>query len=234
LLPDIVHAGLEDDQYQSNIIKFINVSNQKRDLVKGAFLPIMNAHFRRVADICRMTKPDAISGASLVREGTHMAKSIENDPSDANIKRLCWMLYFSSNTAYKSIFGMDMSEYCEMRVMDQMKVCYEGNATKAGKGCVSQYINRKLNKYRCNVIDAMMKNSKCAIARVCSNSPAEWEKEGKTKPKVNNPHYLFWVGTKKGEEFVTKPNGTMKKTLKVEWEWVSEWESECLSMTLYF
>lgn len=219
-------SGIGEDQYKEMVRVFMIESNKKKDQVKNIFTQQMEDHFRLATEICGMKLPDSMGSPTMpIREGKHMAKSIANDSSDANVQRLCWTLYYSCNSVYKTIFGMEMNEYYEKRVMDELNVLYLENADKVGKGCVSQYINKLLNNYRCNVKDSMTKNNTCIISNVCTNSPVDWEKEpGQQKPRPKTPNCLFWVGQKDGTEIVTQKDGTVKRKNKIKWTWVCAYE----------
>jgi hypothetical protein len=221
LLP-LPNGGVDEGPYEDLVRMFIIESNKKKDQVKSIFTQQMEDHFRLATEICGMKQPDSMGSLTMpIREGTHMAKSMANDSSDANVQRLCWTLYYSCNSVYKTIFGMEMNEYYEKRVMDQLNVSYFENNEKVGKGCVSQYINKLLNKYRCNVKDSMTRNNACTMSNVCTNSPLEWEPQpGQHKPRPKTPNCLFWVGRKSGMEIVTQKDATAKRKNKIEWTWV--------------
>ena len=80
-----------------------------------------------------------------------MGRSIVHDHSAENIKRLCWLLYCSTNTVHESVFGMEMTEHYEILLMDKLGVYYKEDDTKVGKGCVSMLLNKMLNDYRGHV-----------------------------------------------------------------------------------
>ena len=58
-----------------------------------------------------------IKGASKkMLKGTQIARASKRRPFCENIKCLCWVLYFSFNTAYKSVIGVKMNMYSKQQV----------------------------------------------------------------------------------------------------------------------
>jgi hypothetical protein len=203
------------------IWKLIHLSNQKKDAIKSLFTQHMEKHFRLVADLSGFNVVDGAGGPQKVRDSSDFVKGIVNDTTGKNVERLCWILYYASNSAYKSIFGMELNEYYEELVMDQLKVSYKSDSQKDSvKGCVSQYINKLLNNYRSNVKDAMAKNRNCGIASVGINAPTEGVYLTTDKPKVKNTNYLFWIGRKRNMDGVAT-NAKDRKKLII-WNWVGK------------
>jgi hypothetical protein len=226
LVPGEPAEGVDNGGVWVNLVKnFLEASNGIKDEVQSAFAAKRDAHFRLAADICGMTRPDPICADGLkIREGKHMAKSIEDNCGDENIRRLCWILYFSPNAAYKQLYGKDMGEYYEQMIMQEMNVEYDASKSKkTERGCVSQHLNKMINRYRSNVTDLIFRSAKSKIARVCTNEPKEWESEGSVRPEVKSPHHHFWVGTRDGFKDVIQKDGRVKRVVKVKWDWVSLW-----------
>jgi hypothetical protein len=228
LIPGEPTEGVDDGGVWMNLVKnFLEASNRIKSEVTSAFSARRDDHFRLAADICGMTRPDLLCGTMKILEGKHMAKSIEDNYGDENIRRLCWILFFSPNAAYRQLYGVDMGEYYEQMIMKEMNVEYEvGKIKKNERGCVSQYLNKMINRYRSNVTDLFFRNAKSTIARVCTNEPKEWEREGNVRPEVKSPHHHFWIGTKDGFKDEIQKDGKVKRVVKVKWEWVSLWEND--------
>jgi hypothetical protein len=227
------------EQYKKLVEQTIEYSNDKKRDVKNVFDPIMEEHFRLCVQICGMTRPGEMNTRKKIYGGAHVAHSIADDPSIENIKRLAWTVFYSCLTAHKKIFNNDMSVAYERIIMEQLNVGYKPREVEDGKvpkkGCVSMYINRILNKYRCNLRDGMTKNASCTVANVCTNMPKGWQGP---KPKPKDCACLFWVATKlgpnddltnipAGTEFIPEDKITGAKGLGLLWRQVSlEWLSE--------
>jgi hypothetical protein len=138
-----------------------------------------------------------------------------------------------------------MSVYYEKIIMKSLNVCYkedvenntndeeedddgEGSSDPRNvrklKGCVSQYFNKLLNKYRCNIKDNMIQNKRCVLANVCTNSPPDWEQDQTQKKlKGKNPCYTFWVAKKdENDGRVSDTAGSKKRNLPISWSWVRQ------------
>lgn len=218
---DIV--GGDNSTYHERLSKFKVDSDRSRDNVRTMFTELMTAKFSRAARICGMEYPEEkLQGLLLpAREASHISKSVVHDASEKNLERVCWTLYYSTTNIYKTIFGMEMSDYYEPVIMKKLDVCYEGAASTSKKGCVALWSNKLLNRYRTSVQESISSNKKCSTARINTNAPANLDTWMQThgKPPTDKT-CLYWIGTKNGTEKVQGKNGKEEERVKIEWRWV--------------
>ena len=187
--------------YEQKVTAYINQAIKDKESVHDLFAEEMASHFRRAAAICGMMHPGGMDNMVKIILAIDMGKSIVHDHSEDNIERLCWLLYCSTNTVHKTVFGKEMTEHYEVLLMDRLGVSYKEDDAKVGKGCVSMLFNKMLNDYRGGVSGHLRNTGKCDISSVCSNTP-----RGCTPVKGKGP--IFWV--------------EKKVATKVEWSTVSE------------
>ena len=160
------------DQYEKRVMLFIEESIRNKLRIRELFEAEVGIHFRRAAAICEMTYVGDFEDIMTVTKSVHMSNSIANDPSADNVERLCWIMYCSSNTVHKKVFGMEMNDHFEELLMQQLGVSYKDD-DKGVKGCVSKYYNKMLNDFRTDVKGGMASIAHCVIAKVSSNKPDE-------------------------------------------------------------
>jgi hypothetical protein len=220
-------CGLDQTEYQKTIEDLMNYSNQKKRDIYLTFKPMLEEHMRLCFEICGMDRPSRSSIRNKIFLPPHVTASIAADPSDRNIKRLCWVQFYSVFGPYKKVFEEDMAVVYEKLVMDKLNVGYllpttsteTTGKSKEKKGCVAQYLNRLINMYRCNIRDSMEGGALCPIKRVLSNSPrAKKQKEtqnGKendaehdenpSQPsllKIKTTPMTYWIGEKNNKTTV--------------------------------
>ena len=180
------------DQYENRVTLFMAETVKNKLRVGELFETEMGIHFRQAASVCEMTFRGDFNDVRKVTRSLHMSQSIANDDSDVNLERLCWILYCSTNTVHKKVFGMEMNDHYEILLMRELGVCYR-DGDKGVKGCVSKYYNKMLNEYRTGVRDGMTSIPSCTILKVQRNKPDEVVDPG-PKPKKDSP--IFWIGKK--------------------------------------
>ena len=180
------------DQYEKRVMLFIEESIRNKLRIRELFEAEVGIHFRRAAAICEMSYVGDFEDIMTVTKSVHMSNSIANDPSADNVERLCWIMYCSSNTVHKKVFGMEMNDHFEVLLMQQLGVSYKDD-DKGVKGCVSKYYNKMLNDFRTDVKGGMASIAHCVIAKVSSNKPDDVV-DASPKAKKDSP--VFWIGTK--------------------------------------
>ena len=130
-----------------------------------AALPEMGIHFRQAAAVCKMTYRGDFDDIRKATRSLHISQSIADDDSDVNVECLCWILYCSTNTVHKKVFGMEMNDHYEILLMRQLGLYYRDD-DKGVKGCVSKYYNKMLNEYRTGVRDGLTSVASCTIVKV--------------------------------------------------------------------
>lgn len=187
-------AGMNYDDYIRELKTKLDICNKKRELIMRWFEPRLEEHIRLACDVCGMSmKTEYVGYDERIDKGVHIAKSMAMDPSEDNIRRVCWVLFYSFNSVYKNLMSGDMSVYHEEIAMDEMNIEYEMEMDQSAKqivfGCISKCMNRMINKYRCNVRDNMLMNNTSAIGNVTGNAPFPSE------TKFQSPN-TFWIGRK--------------------------------------
>lgn len=200
----------------------LNSATTKKDLVEKAFGAKMVAHFRLMAEITGMTVPGKYPGTrAVVLNRRDFGKSIAEDDGFENIRRLCFVLYYSCNAGFKKGTGCDMASYYEKVIMKEQRVVYgEG---EPGRGCVAKSLNRDINKYRCNLRDFMLIRNDCIVGNVLANIPKKKVYPDIVAPSVKDSHLGFWVGRKiiplDAQEALTNKE---RKDQRLAWTHVSE------------
>lgn len=225
----LVKATEESVGYEMEVINAVKASKNRSNLVRGQFEKMLEEHVRIAGGICGLqdTPQTMTSFLSNNRrpEGNIFSRSLVTDHSDLNLKRVCWVLYYSCNALFKNVFGLEMPDYWELKVMEALGVRYEetSSVAKVGKGCVAQFLTKLLNRVRELTKESMKSNVECIFGKISSNSPKEKAYkmvETFAKPEKQS-RSLFWIGIKDGHHVIQAPNGDQKRELKIEWKWVS-------------
>jgi hypothetical protein len=223
LVSEMQSESVDDTAIKNRLRDFKNESTRLKEEVKAKFMGCMLRNFSLAAKICGLVYPDPQLDDMLVsiRESTDIGKSVAHDSTKENLERVSWTLYYSSTIIYKTIFGMEMSDYYEPLIMKQLGACYEETTDKSGKGCVAMLLNKMLNRYRSGAQESMKTNKNCTIAGINSNAPANLDKQaGGQKKTPSDKSYVFWIGTKNGTEKVVNKEGKEEEKVKIEWRWV--------------
>lgn len=173
-------------------------AQRNKKTVRTLFTKILDDHFRFAAEICGLKYPK--DGALLpVWDSPDMAASIAHDPSPLNVKRLCWLLYYSSGQFYKRAYGCYMSDYLESEVLKLANAKYNEDEESKTKGCVSLYMNKLINQYRVNVRECLLNNRHNQLGSIQNSRPDNFPSPDKPlSRKKREAQCLFWVGTKQG------------------------------------
>jgi hypothetical protein len=197
-----IECGMVPDAYRAEVETALEMSNDRKEVIQKWFDTVMEDHIRLACDICGMTVKCAFFDyKEKICRGTQMAKSVRDDPSDENIKRLCWVLWYSFNTAYKDIMDVDMTGYNEKLVMIEKNIKYlptlnHRSANENALGCISRFMNRTINNFRNKVRENIWLNKNCNIGNVKSSIPTKNEYEGVLETVKQGPT-VFWVGMKR-------------------------------------
>ena len=141
--------------------------------------------------------------------------SLLQDNSPANVKKVCWLLHYSTSNAYTGLFGMPMGEYIEASVMDSMNVKYEeeekeGEESDTNLGCVGTYCSQRINNFRSNIKERAKKSN-----------------EKKTSIQVNLPKDVENISTKSK----TTSNSVVWVRRGLDKKWEGKWKRVCLGPT---
>jgi hypothetical protein len=198
------HRHQTEDQLMEVISKHVQACEDDKNRVKLEFDRMLEGHYKLASKIAGIVYyPRNTARRSECHNQQGVAQSLIKDCSGTNIKKVCWLLHYSTNNVYTGLFGMAMGEYCEAAVMRDCMVKYEeGINTDEGseekeeevrRGCVGIYCNQRINNFRSNLKERVRKNGKCKLS-MCVNFP-----KGATgnKPKMTS-NSIVWV--KKGEE----------------------------------
>jgi hypothetical protein len=121
-----------------------------------------------------------------VRNLDNFAKSLEWNTDSANMKKACFVFYYSWKNCYSDIFGHSLAEHFEKEVMDGMNVTYEMEEQETGKvGCVAAYGLSCTNDFQCRLKQKLKKivifNRR--IPKVMKAIGRKWKKSD----------YVFWI-----------------------------------------
>ncbi len=199
----VLDNNLVDDpnslDFDAAVDRAVVECSRNKDNILKLFTRHRDSHFQMTAKICGMKFRDGEKMVDIVHS-KDMAKSIVDDTSPLNVKRLCWILYYSTSGLYKRLFGVEFSEYLEMAILKEAGIQYKVQPEIKGKGCVALYLNKLINGYRTNVKECFLNKRVCGLGSILNNTPKGWlQIVGNKKPKPKNKNCLFWVGTKTGD-----------------------------------
>lgn len=219
-------AGSVDcpQEYAGMVQTAMDLANNRKEMTQKWFEKTREDHVRLVCEIVGMSVMGDFPGTrNKITKGPQMAKSLEEDPSEENIKRMCFVLYYSAGGVYKHTLGLEMTWACESIFMQEHGIQYGDGISDEGcenkdMGCVSSLMGRMLNTYRCNVKEILITNNSCVIGSVRTNAPPKGEYAGESKKSMT----VFWVGLKKvTSEVLAKMSKDNKKKQKLDWSYVS-------------
>lgn len=208
------------EAYKDKVIKALETSDFRREEIRNWYDKVLDEHIRLACDICGMTVVCSKFGyEERISRGKQIAQSVKDDPSEENIKRFFWILWYSFTATYKAITGFDMAEYNEVVVMKEKSIKYSEDSKEEENGCISKLMNRAINNYRNNVRESIASSNLGCIASLKYNSPTASEYTGILET-AKHSRSTFWVGIKrKVIEAVHSPTG--KKTTIFDWTAVS-------------
>lgn len=97
----------QSEEYRSMVSKELEKSDTRKEEISNWYDNVLEEHIRLACDICGMTVECPKFGyKEKITRGKHIAQSIKVDPSEENIKRFFWILWYSVTKTYKAITGL--------------------------------------------------------------------------------------------------------------------------------
>jgi hypothetical protein len=167
----------------------VKQANKDNRVAKDRFTEIIAQHFKVAAAITGMRYTETRTNITYdARSESEIAASVIDDCSLENIKRLLWIMYYSPNNVFKSIYKINMGSYYEAQVMEDMCMMYDERGV--GSGCVAMLGTKIHNEARCK-ITARLKRQGIAYTTELNDARKKEKKEKFPGVKENNCVFLI-------------------------------------------
>jgi hypothetical protein len=123
-----------------------------RQAMKELYMSHFDEHVKKVANIVKMVYTTNRVRNVQVEYLEDLAKSLLQDDSADNVKKACFIVYYSWKSCYQRAFNQTLEGHYEKKVMEAMNVTYgndEENPTSPG--CVATFGLACTNDYQCKL-----------------------------------------------------------------------------------
>jgi hypothetical protein len=138
----LVEAKYNDKEFYENLIV-------ARNNIKEVYTDFFDKHIAEVAKLTNMEYPAGrLDQNRRVKCIEDVASSLLDNQDKDNVKRACFIVYFSWKHCYYQVFQDSLAGYYEDRVLEAMNVTYQHEEYQPKAGCVNNYRVDLTNDYR--------------------------------------------------------------------------------------
>ena len=146
-------------------------------------------HIQACARVVGMIAQMTNGNPTVVGDSATMGTSLRNDWTPLNIKRACFVLHFSINNSYLSLFKETFYQQMERKFMTETNTKYSGCPVSSSGGCINGMGSKVMNSIKWT----LEKNLDNLPVRFSVRKPKGWtlgEFNGGGKDRANNQFYV--------------------------------------------
>jgi hypothetical protein len=118
----------------------------KKDAMVISYNLLIEKHIKEAARMTEMTRTVGNGNVVPVEDEEGLAASLLENHDELNIKRACFILYFSNGLCYTTLFRKTFFGYFETGIMNALNMEYREGEDQREKGCVMMLGAREWNK----------------------------------------------------------------------------------------